>query len=97
MEAKDGTITLTESVDIRQVEQLYNELNEHIEQNDSLIVDCSQVQSIDTAGLQLLIACQQKYVKQSKTFQIINASPVVIRTIESLGINLNFKKEYIAS
>ncbi|MCX4025271.1 STAS domain-containing protein [Endozoicomonas sp. SM1973] len=97
MEAKSGTITLGESVDIRQIEQLHNELNEDIEQNDSLIVDCSQVQSIDTAGLQLIIACQQKYVKQNKTFQIINATPVVICTLELLGISLSSKKGYIAS
>ncbi|WP_163834827.1 STAS domain-containing protein [Spartinivicinus ruber] len=81
MDADSHTVKLPESVDIKQIEQLYRELTEHIQQRNSLGIDCSQVQSIDTAGLQLLLVCQQEFLKQSKTFHIINASPIVIGTI----------------
>ena len=58
MDAEDQVFKLSESVDIKQANQLYCQLTELIQQSDVLIIDSSQVQQIDAAGLQLLLACQ---------------------------------------
>lgn len=92
MDAETHAFKLAESVDIKQVSQLYRQLTEKIEQSDTLTIDGSEVQLMDTAGLQLLLVFQLECSRQNKKFQLVNPSSFIICLVKSLGVNLDFIK-----
>ena len=50
---------------------LYKSLSEMLNSDrNSIIMDLSKVETIDTAGLQLLLACRKSALENGKTFQL---------------------------
>ncbi len=52
-----------------------------------VIVDGSQVERIDTAGVQLLVAFAQAQAKAGKTLQWSGASELLVRSCRRLGVD----------
>lgn len=79
----DPVIILDATLTIQNVVKLHERLQICYSANDSIEINASQVESIDTATLQLLTALKKEAVKQQK--QIVFSAPSR-RFIESAGL-----------
>ena len=76
----------------------YKSLNEMLNSDrNSIILDLSKVETIDTAGLQLLLACRKSALENGKTFQLnpnvtlnLPGFSVVFRKLLLRGYSLSF-------
>jgi anti-sigma B factor antagonist len=79
----EGGMTIFNVIDLKR--DLLDTLNDSSE----LEIDLSQVNELDTAGLQLLILTKREYAALSKSFKIISYSPEVLSVMELFDL-----KEY---
>ena len=71
---------------LSELTSLYKSLNEMLNSDrNSIILDLSKVETIDTAGLQLLLACRNSALEKGKTFQLNPISPTVKNLIKIIG------------
>ena len=85
-ETNNSSITLTATLNIQNVTQLYEELLKQLDAKDLIEIDASAVVSIDTATLQLLIVLKQEAVKVHKEISIDFPSDKFIEAAELLGL-----------
>lgn len=69
------TVTLHGSVDIDVVESCYKELNDAFIDGTEVTIDLSEITSIDTSGLQLLVAARKESAKTNIPLKFVGAFP----------------------
>jgi len=83
----NSKITLDDTLNINAVLELHGKLMQALKDNDSLEIDAANVNSIDTASLQLLVVLKQEALKLSKDIIFDFPSDKFIEAAELLGID----------
>ena len=82
----DCKVTLAATLNIQNVTELYEQFSKRLDNQDTIEIDASDVVSIDTATLQLLIVLKQEAVKLHKEVTIDFPSDKFIEAAELLGL-----------
>jgi len=77
-----NTFTLPDTMRINGLADVKDLLTPLIEAGEDLELDGSAVDSLDTSGLQLLIAAQKTMEKKGKQLSIVNPSETITQAIE---------------
>ena len=94
----EGTgLTVKGNCFIQELEPLVKSLGELVESDrNSIQIDLSNVESIDTAGIQLLASCRNSALARGKTFSIISMSDSVRDALQITGLHKIFEHKEIA-
>ena len=94
----EGTgITIKGNCLIHELELLVKSLGEMVESDrNSIQLDLSNVESIDTAGIQLLASCRNTALARGKTFSIISMSDSVRDALQITGLHKIFENTEIS-
>ncbi len=94
----EGTgITIKGNCLIQELELLVKSLGEMVESDrNSIQLDVSNVESIDTAGIQLLASCRNTALARGKTFSIISMSASVRDALQITGLQKIFENTEIS-
>ena len=94
----EGTgLTVKGNCLIQELEPLVKSLIEMVESDrTSIQLDLSNVESIDTAGIQLLASCRNSARSRGKTFSIALMSDPVREALQITGLQQIFKNNEIA-
>ena len=94
----EGTgITIKGNCLIHELELLVKSLGEMVESDrNSIQLDLSNVESIDTAGIQLLASCRNTALARGKTFSIISMSDSVRDALQITGLQKIFENTEIS-
>ena len=94
----EGTgLTVKGNCLIQELEPLVKDLIELVESDrNSIQLDLSNVESIDTAGIQLLASCRNSALSRGKTFSIALMSEPVRKALQITGLQQIFKNNEIA-
>ena len=94
----EGTgITIKGNCLIQELELLVKSLGEMVESDrNSIQLDLSNVESIDTAGIQLLASCRNSALSRGKTFSIALMSDPVREAMQITGLQQIFENKEIA-
>lgn len=82
----EGSLTLDATLNIQNVAHLYEQLLGMLENQDIIEIDASEVASIDTSTLQLLVVLKQETIKLQKEMVIDFPSDNFIEAAELLGL-----------
>lgn len=63
------------------------------QEDEHCTVDASQVQEVDTAGLQLLLSLSGLLQRQRRSLQLLNASEPMRRACTALGLNAGLQAQ----
>jgi anti-anti-sigma factor len=55
-----------------------------------LVVDCSDLAFIDSSGMRVLLETQRALAEDGRGFRVINASPILQRICEAMGVTYLF-------
>lgn len=81
-------ISLPESLTIHQIDENYSQLLEKLSvSEESITLDGSNVESIDTSGLQALIVLIRTAQESDKQIQWQNASDVLKESAQKVGLS----------
>jgi anti-anti-sigma regulatory factor len=80
---------------ISQVDECKADLLQVIEDNDIISFDDSDVVSIDTVGVQLLLTAVTYIASQNKELKWTSASSAINESIKQLGINEAILNQYL--
>jgi len=80
---------------ISQVEECKTELLKLIDDNDVISFDDSDVASIDTVGVQLLLTAVTYIASQNKELKWNSSSSVIQESVKQLGINEAILNQYL--
>ena len=83
----NSQIILDATLNINTVTELHGKLMQALKDNDSLEIDAANVNSIDTASLQLLVVLKQEAFKSGKDIIFDFPSDRFIEAAELLGID----------
>ena len=91
----EGTgLTVKGICHIQDIEPLVKSLVEMVESDrNSIQLDLSNVDSIDTAGIQLLASCRNTALSRGKTFSIVTMSDSVRETLDTTGLQNIFENK----
>ena len=94
----EGTgLTIKGNCLIQELGSLVKSLGELVESDrNSIQLDLSKVESIDTAGIQLLASCRNSALSRGKTFSIALMSDPVREALQITGLQQIFKNNEIA-
>ena len=94
----EGTgLTVKGNCLIQELEPLVKNLRELMESDRNAIqLDLAQVESIDTAGIQLLVSCRNSALARGKTFSIALMSDPVRESLQITGLQQIFENKEIA-
>ena len=94
----EGTgLTVKGNCLIQELEPLVKSLGELVESDRNAIqLDLAQVESIDTAGIQLLVSCRNSALSRGKTFSISLMSDPVREALQITGLQQIFENKEIA-
>ena len=82
---------------IQELEPLVKSLGELVESDrNSIQIDLSNVESIDTAGIQLLASCRNSALARGKSFSIALMSDPVREALQITGLQQIFENNEIA-
>ena len=82
---------------IQELEPLVKSLGELVESDrNSIQLDLSNVESIDTAGIQLLASCRNSALARGKSFSIALMSEPVREALQITGLQQIFENKEIA-
>jgi anti-anti-sigma regulatory factor len=79
-------IVLPSSLTIAEVGELHHRLTERLQVSETLAVDCSGVDVVDGAGLQLLAALNKAAIERQVSIEWQSASLPLRQGIEQLGL-----------
>ncbi|MDD1626439.1 MAG: STAS domain-containing protein, partial [Methylococcaceae bacterium] len=82
----ESIINLDATLTIQHVVMLHEKLKKSYSANNSIEINASQVSSIDTATLQVLVALKKNAVKQQKEVIFAKPSRRFIESAELLGL-----------
>lgn len=80
-------VVLPSSLRISEAEALRDQLLSHLEDVDTLDLDGSAIQEVDTAGLQLLAAFFSDRRKLGRVARWLNPSKSLVQTADLLGLH----------
>jgi len=86
-------LTINEDMTIYAIETLKQEISEEIDIYDRFELNLADVEEIDSAGIQLLLAFRSELIRKKKAFKLTDASGVVTKLIENYDIGDRFNKE----
>lgn len=86
------TLILGESVDISSVAELRRRFLAMLEDSESAVVDCRQVERIDTAGAQLLLGFQRHSEQTGKQVAWVGNLQPVSKAAASLGLERELRQ-----
>ena len=94
----EGTgLTVKGNCLIQELEPLVKSLGELVESDrNSIQIDLSNVESIDTAGIQLLASCRNSALARGKSFSIALMSYPVREALQITGLQQIFENNEIA-
>ena len=94
----EGTgLTIKGNFLIQELGSLVKSLGELVESDrNSIQLDLSNVESIDTAGIQLLASCRNSALSRGKTFRIALMSDPVRKALQITGLQQIFEHKEIA-
>ena len=94
----EGTgITVKGNCLIQELEILVKSLGELVESDrNSIQLDLSNVEAIDTAGIQLLASCRNSALARGKTFSIVSMSDSVRDALQITGLQKIFENKEIS-
>jgi len=78
---------LPSSLTIAEVGELYPALAERMQQGGDFVIDCSGVDAVDGAGLQLLAALNKSAIEHEVSLGWRGATEVLRQAIAELGLN----------
>ena len=89
----EGTgLTVKGNCLMQELEPLVKSLGELVESDrNSIQLDLSNVESIDTGGIQLLVSCRNSALARGKTFIIASMSENVRQTLQISGLHQIFE------
>ena len=89
----EGTgLTVKGNCLIQELEPLVKSLGELVESDRNAIqLDLSNVESIDTGGIQLLVSCRNSALARGKTFIIASMSETVREALQISGLQQIFE------
>ena len=85
-ETEDSQIDLDATLTIQNVVKLHEKLKNSLAMHDEIEINASDVSSIDTATLQLLVSLKKDAVKLQKKVTIIYPSPRFVESAQLLGL-----------
>ncbi|MFA5016874.1 MAG: STAS domain-containing protein [Methylobacter sp.] len=85
-ETEDSQIDLDATLTIQNVVKLHEKLKNSLAMHDEIEINASDVSSIDTATLQLLVSLKKSAVKLQKKVTIIYPSPRFVESARLLGL-----------
>ena len=93
----EGTgLTVKGNCLIQELEPLVKSLGELVESDrNSIQIDLSNVESIDTAGIQLLVSCRNSALARGKSFSIALMSDPVREALQITGLQQIFENNEI--
>ena len=93
----EGTgLTVKGNCLIQELEPLVKSLGELVESDrNSIQIDLSNVESIDTAGIQLLASCRNSALARGKSFSIALMSEPVREALQITGLQQIFENNEI--
>jgi len=80
---------------IVQVSECQAQFIEFAEQHQEITLDDSDVNRVDTVGIQLLLAIITYAIAQNKTLHWKNTSTIISDSIKQLGINEEILNKYL--
>ena len=91
----EGTgLTVKGNCLIQELEPLVKSLGELVESDrNSIQLDLAQVESIDTAFIQLLASCRNSALARGKTFSIVSMSGPVTEALQTTGLQKIFENK----
>tara|TARA_B100000945_G_scaffold192806_1_gene154826 strand:- start:912 stop:1202 length:291 start_codon:yes stop_codon:yes gene_type:complete len=91
----EGTgLTVKGNCLIQELDPLVKSLSEMVESDrNSIQLDLSNVETIDTAGIQLLASCRNSALARGKTFRISSMSDSVRDALQLTGLQEIFEKK----
>ena len=94
----EGTgLTVKGNCLIQELEPLVKSMRKLVESDrNSIQLDLAQVESIDTAGIQLLVSCRNSALSRGKTFSIVLMSDPVREALQITGLQQIFENKEIA-
>lgn len=87
LQIEDGVVKIEGELRIRQITEIYGELNGTLEKNTPLTIDLSQITKIDCAGLQLLCHLKKRTNAEKTELNLINPSAAVTDTLNFVQLN----------
>ncbi|MCF6354556.1 MAG: STAS domain-containing protein [Candidatus Polarisedimenticolaceae bacterium] len=95
-EKNSDVIDLGGSLVISEVEAIRSGLLEALQSGKDLVIDGAEVEQIDGAGLQLLVACILEAERMHVTFKWCGASPALCCAADQLGLTEALQLDEIA-
>jgi len=86
-ETDSSQIDLDQTLTIQHVVNLHEKIKQVLAAHDQIEINASDVASIDTATLQLLVSLKKDAVKLQKTVSIIYPSPRFVESARLLGLS----------
>jgi len=88
-------LAINEDMTIYAIETLKQEISEEIDIYDRFELNLVDVEEIDSAGIQLLLAFRSELIRKNKAFKLTGVSGTVAKLIENYGIADRFNREGI--
>lgn len=83
----DSTVFLPENFTIHHIEQQSSDLKIAFQTDmDTITLDASKVETVDTSGLQLILALVKTALSQNKTIQWQNPSDIFSSSAAKIGL-----------
>jgi anti-anti-sigma factor len=83
-----GVLKITGDIGINVVEQLQNVLREFVRRESAPIFDLSEIETCDTAALQLLSSARKTAVHEGKQLDFVGLSNAILDASAVLGLAL---------
>jgi len=86
----DCELTLAEEMTIYTISNLKQELSKNMDSYQTLALNLQNVEEIDSAGIQLLLALDKELSQKNKSLKLTSMSGAVNKLIESYGLSDRF-------
>ncbi|GAA0786214.1 MULTISPECIES: STAS domain-containing protein [Pseudomonadati] len=84
----ETTLDLGTAITIRNIQPIYSQLANHLQQTTPFIIDASKLTKVDTAGAQLLLFLHQTSIKRSINITWLPADKEISKQLALLAITI---------
>jgi anti-sigma B factor antagonist len=85
-DAGNNVYKVTGEVSIFNVSDFFEEVKKIVKGKDKVYLDLSEVSSIDTSGVQVILSFKKTGIRDKKDFRIIRPSDEVKKALKTLGV-----------